>query len=80
MPTDTPQFPSNLWLSSGRADTVEQFLIGHGLPATRSWAIGRGALDPVASNATADGRALNRRVVVELVRTGIVPTFLRTGH
>jgi chemotaxis protein MotB len=80
VPTDTPEFPSNLWLSSGRADTVEQFLTGRGLPPSRVYAIGRGALDPVASNATDAGRALNRRVVIELVRTGVVPVYPRTAQ
>jgi chemotaxis protein MotB len=80
VPTDTPQFPSNLWLSSGRADTVEGFLTSHGLDSSRVWAIGRGALDPVASNATDSGRALNRRVVIELVRTGAAPTATPTAQ
>jgi len=69
VPTDTPQFPSNLILSSWRADTVENFLTAHAVSALRIYAVGRGALDPVASNATDAGRALNRRVVIELVRT-----------
>jgi len=78
IPQDSPQFPSNLWLSSGRADTVEQFLTSRGLNSTRVYAIGRGPLDPVASNATAGGRALNRRVVIELVRVGPPPPPSRT--
>jgi chemotaxis protein MotB len=69
VPTDTAQFPNNLFLSSGRADTVEGFMLSRGVPSTRVFATGRGALDPVASNATNPGRALNRRVVIELVRT-----------
>jgi len=69
VPTDTAIFPNNLFLSSGRADTVEGFMLSRGIAATRTYALGRGALDPVASNATAAGRALNRRVVIELVRT-----------
>jgi chemotaxis protein MotB len=68
-PLDTSQFPNNLFLSSGRADTVEGFMLNRGLPSTRIFATGRGALEPVASNATSAGRALNRRVVIELVRT-----------
>jgi chemotaxis protein MotB len=68
VPTNTPQFPSNLWLSSGRADTVEGYLTSRSVTATRIYALGRGALNPVASNATDAGRGLNRRVVIELVR------------
>ena len=49
-------------LSLARAESVRAFLIVSGVPADRLTAHGYGPADPVASNATADGRALNRRV------------------
>jgi chemotaxis protein MotB len=74
IPTDTPQFPNNLWLSSGRADSVETFFGTHTVVSSRMYAVGRGPLDPVASNATNAGRGRNRRVVIEVVRTGVPPS------
>lgn len=49
-------------LSQERADAVMDYLISLGIPASRLKAVGRGESDPVASNATAEGRAQNRRV------------------
>jgi outer membrane protein OmpA-like peptidoglycan-associated protein len=58
---------ANLRLSQARADAVRQYLIGKGVPADRITAKGYGEANPVANNATAAGRAANRRV--ELNRT-----------
>ena len=53
----------NQQLSRRRAEAVREFLIGEGgLAADRVVARGYGESDPVASNATETGRALNRRV------------------
>jgi outer membrane protein OmpA-like peptidoglycan-associated protein len=52
----------NLALSKRRADAVAKWLSGHGVTAGRLTTEGLGKADPVADNATADGRALNRRV------------------
>ncbi len=57
----------NQKLSQRRAESVRQYLIGKGLPASRLDAIGKGESNPIADNATAEGRAQNRRVL--LVRT-----------
>ncbi|MDE5807726.1 MAG: OmpA family protein [Muribaculaceae bacterium] len=51
-------------LSQERADAVMDYLINAGVPASRLKAIGRGWNDPVASNATPEGRAQNRRVEI----------------
>lgn len=53
---------TNLRLSKERADAVMNFLIQAGISASRLKAIGDGWNNPIASNATAEGRAQNRRV------------------
>jgi outer membrane protein OmpA-like peptidoglycan-associated protein len=58
---------ANRELSVRRAQSVRQALIGMGLPAERLTAVGYGEDDPVADNATAEGRAANRRVEVRRV-------------
>lgn len=66
LPINTPAFPNNEALSLARAKRVAQ-LLSEGLsdPARVS-AFGRGAADPIATNATPDGRATNRRVEIVL--------------
>jgi outer membrane protein OmpA-like peptidoglycan-associated protein len=54
----------NLELSRARAETVRAHLVSRGVPADRIEAIGQGESDPVASNASAEGRANNRRVEI----------------
>lgn len=54
-------------LSQRRADSVRQILINRfGLSADRVEAVGYGEERPTASNDTAEGRELNRRVVAEI--------------
>ncbi len=73
VPISTAEFPSNWELSTARATSVVRFLIAHGIPAGRMGAAGYAALDPVASNATAAGRALNRRVDIVFERLNPLP-------
>jgi chemotaxis protein MotB len=68
VPISTSQFPSNWWLSSGRANVVLQFLLGHGVPAPRLSSQGYGDQHAVASNATPAGQAHNRRVEIVFER------------
>lgn len=52
----------NVVLGRARAETVRQYLHQQGVPLVRMTARGFGPDRPVASNRTAEGRALNRRV------------------
>ncbi len=49
-------------LSRQRAESVRQYLLDRGVAADRVSARGYGELDPIASNETESGRAMNRRV------------------
>ena len=53
-------------LSLARAEAVRQVLVDAGVPRDRVRTIARGSADPAASNDTAEGRARNRRVEIEL--------------
>lgn len=65
--TDATGSPSaNKALSLQRAQAVRNALIAAGVSASRMHTQGMGEADPVASNASASGRAMNRRVVVIL--------------
>jgi OOP family OmpA-OmpF porin len=54
----------NRRLSARRAQAVRAFLLGKGLEPRMVRAEGKGAVDAVADNATAEGRAQNRRAEV----------------
>jgi chemotaxis protein MotB len=67
-------FPSNWELSTARASMVVRFLITQGVDPQRLSASGYADLRPIASNATAAGRAENRRVEIVLRRMdGVTP-------
>lgn len=57
----------NLDLSERRARAVKSWLVEHGIDAARLTTGGKGESEPAADNATPQGRALNRRVVVRVV-------------
>jgi chemotaxis protein MotB len=61
---------SNLILSQKRADNVMQYMISQGVKPELVSAQGFGDADPVASNATADGKAQNRRVELTIANVG----------
>ncbi|HET9947645.1 MAG TPA: OmpA family protein [Longimicrobiales bacterium] len=56
----------NQQLSERRAAAARNFLIGAGLEPGRVRAIGRGELEPIASNDTEAGRQQNRRVEIAI--------------
>lgn len=61
---------TNVDLSSKRADNVVDFLIKKGVSPQLISAAGMGETNPVASNATPEGKAQNRRIEVTLVGPG----------
>ncbi|MBM7059534.1 flagellar motor protein MotD [Pseudomonas sp. UL073] len=67
-PIRTAQFPTNWELSSARAASVVRMLAMDGVDASRLAAVGYGEFQPVADNATVEGRARNRRVVLVVSR------------
>ncbi len=52
----------NLSLSIKRAESVKRWLVTNGINRLRLSTVGMGVKNPVASNATPDGRAKNRRI------------------
>ena len=58
----------NIPLSKARAGSVVSWLVAHGVAGNRLEPQGFGSTRPVADNATASGRALNRRVEVSLAK------------
>ena len=51
-------------LSQRRADAAKAYLVSQGVAASRIATSGAGSTQPIASNATVDGRAQNRRVEI----------------
>jgi len=68
VPIHSAQVPSNWELSTARSSTVVRFLIAHGVGASRLTALGNADQRPFDSNATAAGRARNRRVEIVMRR------------
>lgn len=59
----------NKGLSIRRAEAVKAYLVSKGVDRSRIYTEGRGKTQPVASNSNSNGRALNRRVEIEVVGT-----------
>lgn len=68
VPIRSRQFASNQALSEERATQVMQMLQAAGVQANRLEAVGKGDADPVGDNRTAQGRAQNRRVEIDVAR------------
>lgn len=60
--------PDNLEVSKGRAEMIAEYLLSANIPADYLVTRWHGERYPVASNKTAQGRALNRRVTLRLER------------
>jgi OOP family OmpA-OmpF porin len=59
----------NQKLSVRRSEAVKAYLVSKGIEKNRVYTEGKGEKQPVADNKTADGRAKNRRVEIEVVGT-----------
>jgi OOP family OmpA-OmpF porin len=59
----------NQALSVKRAEAVKAYLVTKGIEKNRVYTEGKGEKQPVADNKTAEGRAKNRRVEIEVVGT-----------
>ena len=59
-------------LSLQRAQSTRDYLAAHGVNPSRVRTDGRGEREPIATNATADGRAQNRRVEIFLAERAAV--------
>ncbi len=57
----------NQQLSERRAVNVSQYLVSQGTDGRRYYVVGYGEERPIATNATAEGKAQNRRVEIRLV-------------
>ena len=66
-PIHTLQFDSNWELSAARAASVVHVLIGGGVAPSRLAVVGYGEEQPVADNATFEGRNANRRVLLVIL-------------
>lgn len=64
MPIQSPIFPSNWELSSARAAAVVRLFEAYGVEPIRMSSVGYGEFRPSSDNATEEGRASNRKVVV----------------
>jgi hypothetical protein len=61
-------YSDNLQLSNDRANSALQYLLSKGIASSRIIAKGYGETTPVASNKTDEGRQLNRRVEVRILK------------
>lgn len=66
-PIKTAQFPSNWELSAARASRIVRLFEQRGITASRMVVAGMGENQPLADNATPDGRNRNRRVALVIL-------------
>ncbi len=67
VPINTVQFQSNWELSAARAASVVHVLVAEGIGADRLAVVGYGQHQPIADNATVEGRNANRRVLLVIL-------------
>ena len=73
-PIHTAQFRSNWQLSTARAMAVLLLLVNHsGLAPQKISLAGYGQYRPIADNATAEGRKMNRRVDLVVIPAALAP-------
>jgi chemotaxis protein MotB len=66
MPISTAKYPDNNILSAYRANSVYNQLAEYGMDVERMRFVGMGEKNPAADNSTPEGRALNRRVEINI--------------
>jgi chemotaxis protein MotB len=72
VPIHTAQFQSNWELSTARAtEVIRKLILQYGFAPERLSASGYGEFHPTATNATNEGRRMNRRVDLVILATGI---------
>ena len=59
---------ANLLLSSNRAKAVADYLFSKGISKNRIKSVGKGKTMPAAENSTEEGRALNRRIEMKIIK------------
>jgi len=57
----------NLQLSDARAKSVYEYIVAHGIAASRLTYHGYGETQPTATNTTAEGKAANRRTEFKII-------------
>jgi OOP family OmpA-OmpF porin len=67
-------------LSQRRADAVRDYLVRQGVSPSQLSATGFGETNPIASNAPAEGRAKNRRVVMHVLENPGDVTIRQRGQ
>jgi chemotaxis protein MotB len=67
IPISTEKFPSNWELSTTRASSIVRYFIAKSINPDRLKASGYADTKPIASNATPEGRAQNRRVEIVIL-------------
>jgi chemotaxis protein MotB len=80
VPISNFDFMSNWELSAARAASVVHLFTGQGIDPQRMAAVGYGEFRPVANNATAEGRAKNRRVVLVIMSGADARVSERLNH
>ena len=74
LPVYTAEYRSNWELSCARATAIMRYLVEkHGLDPQRFVAVGYGPYHPLAANDTPQGRAMNRRVEIEITQEPELP-------
>src|SRR5690606_19828544 len=68
IPISNERFPSNWELSAARASAIVKWMVVQGLDPSRLSAVGYGEHQPIASIATYEGRAQNRRTAIMISR------------
>ncbi len=58
----------NIKLSLDRANAVKNYLVEQGVSSSRIKTSGHGPLIPIADNSTAEGRAINRRIEIKVIK------------